>query len=164
MKSFRRSPPPSPPTSSSNPESPSSSSTYSSSTQTPHTPPGQPHTLPVFMAFWPTIQARYVALVLPNNLDAFPNGYLKYLPKYNGETGPSAEDHLQAFLDFANNMNIEQENVYMRLFVQSLEGNVRIWFMQLPAVSIRNLEELTTIFKIEWGVKKDPLYFLIEFE
>lgn len=54
---------------------------------------------------------------LPNNLDAFLARYLKYLPKYNGETGPSIEDHLQAFLDFAENVNIEQENVYMILFV-----------------------------------------------
>ena len=52
----------------------------------------------------------------------------------------------------------------MRFFVQSLEGNVRIWFRQLQASSIRNWEELTTIFKNQWGVKKDPLYFLTEFE
>ena len=61
-------------------------------------------------------------------------------------------------------MNFEQENVYMRLFVQSLEGNVSIWFRQLPVNSIRNWEELTNIFKNQWGVKKDPLYFLTEFE
>jgi len=90
------------------------------------------------MAFRPIVQGRYVALVLPNNLDAFPVGYLKYLPKYNGETGPPAKDHLQAFIDVADNVNIQQENVYMRLFVQSLEGNVRIWFRQLPTTSIRN--------------------------
>ena len=41
---------------------------------------------------------------------------------------------------------------------------MRIWFRQLPAASIRNWEELTTIFKNQWGVKKDPLYFLTEFE
>jgi len=116
------------------------------------------------MAFQPVVQARYATLVLPNNLDAFPVGYLKYLPKYNGETGPSTEDHLQAFLDFADDMNIEQEIVYMRLFVQSLEGNVRIWFRKLPTASIRNREEVTIIFKNQWGLKKDPLYFLAEFE
>jgi len=80
------------------------------------------------MAFQLIVHAKYVALVLPQNLDAFPPGYLKYLPRYNGETGSSAEDHLQAFLDFADNMNIEQEHVYMRLFVQSLEGNATTWF------------------------------------
>ena len=69
------------------------------------------------MAFQPIVQARYGALVLPQKLDAFRPGYLKHLPRYNGETSPFAEDHLKAFLDFSNNMNIEQENVYMRLFV-----------------------------------------------
>jgi len=52
----------------------------------------------------------------------------------------------------------------MRLFVQSLEGNVRTWFRQLPANSIRSWEELTNIFKNQWGVKKEALYFLSEFE
>ena len=77
---------------------------------------------------------------------------------------PQLKTIFKLSLDFAYNMNIKQENVYMRLFVQSLEGNVRIWFKQLPAASIRNWEELTTIFKNQWGVKKDPLYFLTEFE
>ena len=67
----------------------------------------------------------------------FPDGYLKHLPRFNGETGPSAEDHIDGFLDFAGNMNIEHEDVYMWLFVQSLEGNVRICFRQLRENSIR---------------------------
>jgi len=78
------------------------------------------------MEFQPIVQARCENLVLPTNLDAFPTGYLKYFPKYNGEIGPSAKDHLHVFLDFADNMNIEQENVYLIFFVQSPEGNVRI--------------------------------------
>ena len=88
---------------------------------------------------------------------------MKHLPRYNGESGSSAEDHLQAFLDFADNMNIEQENVYTRLFVQYLEGNVRTWFRQLPANYIRSWEELTNVLKNQWGMKKDALYFLTEF-
>ncbi len=116
------------------------------------------------MAFQPILQARYATLVLPQNIDAFPHGYLEHLPKYNREIGSSIEDYLQAFLDFANNMNIEQENVYMRSFVQSLEENVRTWFKQLPTNSIRYLEELTNICKIQWGVKKYALYLLTEFE
>lgn len=67
-------------------------------------------------------------------------------------------------MDFADNMNIEHENVYMRLFVQSLEGNVRIWFRKLRPNSIRSWNELTTIFKNQWGVKKDPMYFITKNE
>jgi len=69
------------------------------------------------MEFQPIVQERYAALVLPPALDAFPNEYLKHLLRYKCETGPLAKDHLQDFLDFVDNMNIEQENVYMRLLV-----------------------------------------------
>lgn len=80
------------------------------------------------MAFQPIIQARYATLHLPNQLNNFPDGYLKHLPRFNGEADLSIEDHLATFLDFLDNMTIEHEDVYMQLFVQSLERNVRIWF------------------------------------
>ena len=66
------------------------------------------------------VTAWYAALILPPTaqLHAFPNGYLKHLPRFNGETGPSEKYHLVALLDFTNNMNIEHEGVYTRLFVQ----------------------------------------------
>lgn len=98
------------------------------------------------MAFQPIVKARYAALVLPANLGNLTDGYLKHLPIFNGETCPSTKDHVSTFLDFANNMNIEQEDVYMRLFVQSLAGNVRIWFRQLRFDSIRTWNELLNIF------------------
>lgn len=93
--------------------------------------------------------AQYVALALPPaaQLHAFPDGYLKHLPRFNGETWPSTEDHLAGFLDFFDNMNIEHEDVYTRLFVQSLEGNVRIWFRRLQANSINSWYEIVNIFK-----------------
>lgn len=110
------------------------------------------------------MQGRYAALVLPANLENFLDGYPKHLPRFNGETCPSAKDHVSAFLDFADNMNIEREDVYMRLFVQSLEGNVRILFRQLRVDSIKTWNVLITILKNQWGVKKDLVYFLTEFE
>ena len=66
----------------------------------------------------PIIQARYATLVLPNILNCFPDGYLKHFPIFNGEIGLSAEDNVASFLDFVDNMNIEHEDVYTRLFVQ----------------------------------------------
>jgi len=116
------------------------------------------------MAFQPIIQARYVSLHLPNQLSNFIYGYFKHLPRFNGETGLSTEYHLAVFLDFADNMNIEHEDVYMRLFVQYLELNIMIWFRQLRADSIHSWNELTTIFNHHWRVKKDPIYYLTKFE
>ena len=82
-------------------------------------------TLPQAMAQPPPMRmelivaARYAPLVLPNPLNALPQGvYLKYFPKYIGEgNGISAEEHLVAFYSYADNQNIEQEDVWTRLFV-----------------------------------------------
>lgn len=61
--------------------------------------------------FRPIIQEIYDTLLLPNLLNDFLAGYLKHFPIFNGEIGLSAEDHLAAFLDFVDNINIEHENV-----------------------------------------------------
>ena len=73
------------------------------------------------------VPARYAAMVLPQHLNAFSQGdYLKYLPKFTGEgEGVTAEDHLAAFYSYAYNENIEDEDVWSRLFVQSLDGEAR---------------------------------------
>ena len=73
------------------------------------------------------VTARYAPLVLPQHMHALPQGvYLKYLPKYIGEgEGVSAEEHLVAFYSYANNQNIEHEDVWSRLFFRSLDGEAR---------------------------------------
>jgi hypothetical protein len=46
-----------------------------------------------------------------------PENYLKLLPKYDGEQAHSAEEHLAAFQDFIDNLFMEHDDVFMRLFV-----------------------------------------------
>lgn len=114
----------------------------------------------------PIVVARYENLVLPptTQLHAFPDGYLKHSPSFNAEKRPFVEDPLDAFLDFADNINIEHEDIYTRLFVQSLERNVKLWFRQLQAYSINSWAELVNIFKNQWEIRKDDVYYLTEFE
>ena len=84
------------------------------------------------------VAARYVPLVLPQPLNPLPQGdYLKYLPKFTGEgIGLTAEEHLAAFYSYADNQNIEHEDVWTRLFIQSMDGEARKWFRDLLAGSI----------------------------
>lgn len=42
-------------------------------------------------------------------------------------------------------MNIEHEDVWLRIFAQSLEGEVKKWFMDFPPNSIRNIEAMDEI-------------------
>jgi hypothetical protein len=69
------------------------------------------------------VAARYAPLVLPQPMNSLPVGdYLKYMPKFTGEEDITAEEHLVAFYSYADNLNIENEDVWMRVFVQSLDG------------------------------------------
>jgi hypothetical protein len=52
----------------------------------------------------------------------------------------------------------------MRLFAQSLTGEVKKWFKTLPAASITDLAAFQRSFLDRWGVKKDPLQILSEYE
>jgi len=80
--------------------------------------------------------AIYAPLVLPQNLNRFLDDYLKHLPKFNGEGEVTAEEHLTTSYNFADNFNLEQTYIWMRLFAQSLDGKVRKWFRGLPINSI----------------------------
>ena len=51
----------------------------------------------------------------------------------------------------------------MRVFVQSLDGEARKWFRELPQRSITDIEALDDAFLKHWGDKKDFLYYHTEF-
>ena len=53
-----------------------------------------------------------------------PEHYLKLLPKYNaGEQDISAEEHMDKFQNFINDMLIEEDDAYMRFFLKHLKVN-----------------------------------------
>jgi hypothetical protein len=110
------------------------------------------------------VAARYAPLVLPQPMNPFPAGdYLKYMPKFTGEGDITAEEHLVAFYSYTDNLNIGNEDVWMRVFVQSLDGEVRKWFRGLSPGSIAGIEALDNAFLRQWGDKKDFMYYMIEF-
>ena len=89
------------------------------------------------------VAARYAPLVFPQPLNALPGGYYqKYLPRFNEQGETTAEEHWDAFLSYADNQNIEAKDMWMRMFVQSLDGEVRKWFREFSANSITIIEEI----------------------
>jgi hypothetical protein len=110
------------------------------------------------------VDVRYAPLVLPHPMNPLPAGdYLKYMPKFTGEGDITAEEHLAAFYSYADNLNIENEDVWMRVFVQILDGEVRKWFRGLALGSIVGIEALDSAFLRQWGDRKDFMYYMIEF-
>ena len=108
---------------------------------------------------------RYAPLSLPQPLNTLPQGdYLKYLPKYTAEGDmTSIEEHLASFYSYVDNQNIEHEDVWTRLFVQSLDGEARKWFRSLPVGSIIGIDALDEIFIKQWGDRKDYMYYIAKF-
>ena len=110
------------------------------------------------------VPSRYAPLVFPQPLNALPGGdYQKYLPRFNGQGETTTEEHWDAFLSYVDNQNIEAKDVWMKMFVQSLDGEVRKWFRELPANSITIIEELQDLFMRQWGDTKDHTYYITEF-
>jgi hypothetical protein len=58
---------------------------------------------------------------------------------------------------------VEHANVWMRLFVQSLDGKARKWFRSLTPNSIVDIDALNDTFLRHWGDKKDYLYYITKF-
>jgi hypothetical protein len=110
------------------------------------------------------VAARYSHLVLSLPMNPLPAAdYLKYMPKFTGEGDITVEEHLTAFYSYADNLNIENEYVWMRVFVQSLDGKVRKWFRGLAPRSIAGIEALDNAFLRQWGDRKDFMYYMTEF-
>jgi hypothetical protein len=110
------------------------------------------------------VAARYAPLILPQPTNPFPvRDYLKYMPKFTGEGDITMEEHLATFYSYANNLNIGNEDVWMRVFVQSLDGEVRKWFRGLALGSIVGIEALDNAFLRKWLDKKDFMYYMTDF-
>jgi hypothetical protein len=103
--------------------------------------------------------ARYAPLVLPQPMNSFVVGYyLNYMPKFTREEDITVEEHVASFYSYVDTLNIENEDVSMRVFVQSLDGESWKWFRSLVPGSIVGIKALDDAFLIHWGDKKDFLY------
>jgi len=68
------------------------------------------------------------------------------MPQFTGEGDIIVEEHLSYFYRFAEIQLIKNEDVWMRVFVQSLDGDARNWFKDFPPGSIDGIESLDDSF------------------
>jgi hypothetical protein len=54
-------------------------------------------------------------------------------------------------------------DVWMRIFVHSLEGEARKWFRAFPPGSINGIEALDNASLRQWGDKKHFMYYMTKF-
>lgn len=103
-----------------------------------------------------TMENRYAPLVLPAQLGAMPADYQSKIIQFDGTGHDTAQQHVNKITDYFELHEIDTDNVQMRLFAQTLAGDVRKWFRAFPVNSIDSLETFHQQFLNRWEKKKDP--------
>jgi len=67
-------------------------------------------------------------------------------------------------MDYFENYEIDDDDVRIKFFVQSLVGEVRTWFRALGAHTIVDPDTLYQAFLNRWEKKKNPLHILSEYD
>jgi hypothetical protein len=108
---------------------------------------------------------RYKPLDLPPILHDLPVNYINNLPRFDGENEKiTAEKHVQNLEYFLDLYEVEDDDVYIRMFSLSLGGKVKDWFKNLPAASIRNFHQFMQVFLDRWVIRVNVFLILEEYE
>jgi len=76
----------------------------------------------------------------------------------------TAQQHVNKMNDNFELHKIDEEDLQMRLFSQTLAGDVKKWFKGLPAGHIVGFPVFHRLFINRWETKKNPLQILSEYE
>ena len=153
--------------------SPSSSSTPQSTLSTPPsithistTVPAIPTflLLPVVPFISVNMENHYAPLQLLINPGDMPQDYQRKIAYFDGTSSYTAQQHTKKIMDYFENYEIDDDDVRMKFFVQSLTGEVRTWFRALGAHTIANPDTLYEAFLNRWEKNKDPLHILLEYD
>jgi hypothetical protein len=79
---------------------------------------------------------RYQTLVFPKTHKPLHDGYLKHLPKFCARGLITVDAHIMALRDFTNDSIVEYEDIFIHIFVYSLEGDSRSWFGNLSTNTV----------------------------
>jgi len=89
------------------------------------------------------LAARYTPLVLSQPMNALlATNCCKRMPQFTREGDVTAEEHLTSFYRFAEIWVIENEDVWMIFFIQSLAGDAKDWFNDFPPRYIDGIDAL----------------------
>jgi len=107
--------------------------------------------------------ARYASLTLPTQVHAMPQDYQSKIFQFDGTGQYIPQQHVKKMNDYFELHEIDEEYVQMRLFSQTLVGDVKKWFKGLPTGHIVDLPAFHRLFINRWERKKNPLQILSEY-
>lgn len=107
---------------------------------------------------------KYAPLVLPGQLHDLPQDYQSKIQLFDATGLYTTQQHVNIMNDYFELHEIDDADVRMRLFAQTLAGEVRTWFRNLAAGSITDMKNFHRMFIERWERKKNPLQILYEYE
>ena len=108
--------------------------------------------------------ARFSPLALQAPLHAMPQDYQSKIFQFNGTGKYTAQQHVDKMTDYFEFHEVDEADVEMRLFAQTLARDVKKWFKYLPTNHIFDLAAFHHFFINIWEIKKNPLQILSEYE
>ena len=121
-------------------------------------------TAPVVTYIPVNMENRYAPLNLLANPEAMPQDYEIKITPFDGTGSYTTHQHAKKMTDYFEIYEVDDDDVRMRIFVQSLTGDVRTWFRALPANSINDPQALYWNFSNRREKRKDPLHILSKYE
>jgi len=106
----------------------------------------------------------YAPLVLPAPLANMPQDYQSKITLFDETGSLIAQQHVDKMNDCFDLQEVDEESVKLKMFAQSLGGEVQKWFKYFPANSINDLPMFHQTFLNRWEGKNNPLNFLSEYE
>lgn len=110
------------------------------------------------------MENRYAPLDLPAQLHAMPTDYQSKIFLFDATGHYTAQQHVNKMSDFFELHEINEANIQMILFAQTLTGDVKKWFKAFPANYIADLTNFQRLFIDRWERKKTPLQILSEYD
>ena len=88
-----------------------------------------------------------VVLEFPNNVPTM-DEWGDFLPRIRGDDHDHPAQHLIEFHQYMNQLGIHHEDVLLKMFMYSLEGNAIQWYRSLPISSISSIKYFHDVFYV----------------
>ena len=101
---------------------------------------------------------KFKPLTLNAQLHDLPQNYAQRIRCFGAVEGDvTIQQHLDRFNDFIDLEEVDYEDVKMRLFAQSLSGEVNKWFRVLPLGITIDSQQFENMFLNRWEEKKNTV-------
>lgn len=77
---------------------------------------------------------------------AMPKRSREYLPKFAGDKTKDPDDHIKLVIVACGILGVQEEDIFVRLFAESLVGNATKWFQNLQDGCITSWDDLKVKF------------------